>query len=166
MDTLDDRSIIDRLEALARPVVDTLGYQLWGIELTGGGGRRLVRIYIDSPEGVSIEACAVVSRHLSVLFDVEDPVPGAFNLEVSSPGLERPFFTFEQAAHAVGEAVEVQLREPLSGRKNFKGRLDAARDGELYLTVDGHPAVLPWSLVKKARLVITDWAAAMRASRP
>lgn len=166
MDTLDDRSIIDRLEALVRPVIETLGYALWGIELTGGGGRRLVRVYIEAPGGVSIEACAMVSRHLSVLLDVEDPVPGPFNLEVSSPGLERPFFTFEQIAGAVGETVEVQLREPLNGRRNFKGRLDAAREDELFMTVDGRETVLPWSLVKRARLVITDWAAAIRDARP
>lgn len=166
MDTLDDRSITDRLEGLFRPVIETLGYSLWGVELTGGGGRRLVRVYIEAPGGVSVEACAMVSRHLSVLLDVEDPVPGSFNLEVSSPGLERPFFTFEQAAGAVGETVEVQLREPLDGRKNFKGRLEAAREDELHLTVDGRAAVLPWSLVKKARLIITDWAAAIRDARP
>lgn len=110
---------------LARPLAESLNLSLWGLELAFGG-QSLVRVYLEGENGVSVEQCAEISRLLSLALDVEDAIPGAYVLEVSSPGLERIFFTPEQLAGAVGQTVELTLLAPaaeFSGRRKFRGIL-------------------------------------------
>jgi ribosome maturation factor RimP len=110
---------------LAAPLAASLGLELWGIELAFGG-RGVVRVFVEGENGVSIEQCAELSRLLGVSLDVEDCIPGAYVLEVSSPGLERTFFTENQLARALGQRVEITLRSPRPawpGRRKFRGRL-------------------------------------------
>jgi ribosome maturation factor RimP len=113
------------LADLAAPLAASIGLELWGIELVFGG-RTLARIFVDSENGVSIDQCAELSRLLGLSLDVEDIIPGAYVLEVSSPGLERTFFTGSQLACAVGLKVEIILHQPQDawpGRKKFRGLL-------------------------------------------
>ena len=113
---------------LAAPLAASLGLELWGVELAFSG-RGLVRVFVESENGVSVDQCAELSRLLGLSLDVEDLVPGAYVLEVSSPGLERTFFTEAQLARAVGQRVEITLHEPQPawpGRRKFRGLLQGA----------------------------------------
>ena len=113
---------------LAAPLAASLGLELWGVELAFSG-RGLVRVFVESGNGVSVDQCAELSRLLGLSLDVEDLVPGAYVLEVSSPGLERTFFTEAQLARAVGQRVEITLHEPRPawpGRRKFRGQLQDA----------------------------------------
>ena len=113
---------------LAAPLAASLGLELWGVELAFSG-RGLVRVFVESENGVSVDQCAELSRLLGLTLDVEDLVPGAYVLEVSSPGLERTFFTEAQLARAVGQRVEITLHEPRPawpGRRKFRGLLQGA----------------------------------------
>jgi len=142
-----------RIQELASAYVESLGLSLWGLEMAGGESRPTLRVFIDGPEGVDVEACASVSRQLSLALDMEDLMHGAYHLEVSSPGLERRFFDFAQLAPYLGRELDLTLAEPLEGRKRFKGTLDALDDARLSLTCEGKPVRVAWEHVAKARLV-------------
>jgi len=147
------------LKDLLEPALASLGLCLWGMDLHLGGGRGLVRIYVEGATGepVDVDQIARASRHLSVLLDVEDLIPGAYTLEVSSPGLERPFFHPAQMTGYQGRDVEVRLREPLGlpfpGRKRLNGRLLAVEGETLRLLVDAEELIIDWPSVHKARLL-------------
>jgi ribosome maturation factor RimP len=138
---------------LLEPTVDHLGYELTDLELKLGGRDGLVRLFIDAQDGIGVEDCETVSRQVSVILDVEDPIPGNYTLEVSSPGLDR---TLTKPAHFqrfMGEDVRVKLRFPLDGRRNFRGALAAADDENIEVVVDGESHSLPLSTIESARLV-------------
>ena len=157
--------------ALALPLVEAAGLELWGIELLGEG-RPILRVYVEAAGGVTIEQCAVLSRQLGLALDVEDVILSAYTLEVSSPGLNRPFFSPEQLTAHVGGMLEVVLHEPLPEfprRKKFYGRLEEV-SGDVFALlpydapnpdapgpdVSGHNAALvriSWDNVRKAHLV-------------
>jgi len=143
----------DELQALLQPTVVGLGYELWGVEFLRQGRRSVLRVFIDSPDGITVEDCATVSRQLSALLDVEDPISGEYTLEVSSPGMDRVLFTAEQFARYVGEEVSVRLLRPLQGRRKFKGPLLSANSDELVLVQDGQELRLPMDAIDKAQLV-------------
>jgi ribosome maturation factor RimP len=148
----DGTMLRDALVALLKPVVESLGVELWELEYSAGRGNALLRVYIDSPEGISLDDCERVSRAVSEVLDAEDPVPGHYTLEVSSPGLERPLRTAAQFARYLGETVFVELTEPLAGRRRFKGALLAAEAGTIEVDVEGHRHVLPIAGIRKAQL--------------
>lgn len=114
-------SKLDDLQGLLAPVVEALGYQCWGIEFLSQGRHSLLRVYIDHADGILIDDCEKVSRQLSGVLDVEDPISDEYTLEVSSPGMDRPLFTLEQFSAHVGEQVKIRLRTPFDGRRNFRG---------------------------------------------
>ena len=123
----------ERLTAIAAPLVESLGLQIWGLEFIPGG-RSVVRLYIEGPDGATIDQCADVSRLFGLSLEVEDVIDGAYVLEVSSPGLERVFFTPAQLEPYAGseDFFELALRDAKAehpGRKNFTGRIAAAADG-------------------------------------
>jgi len=118
-------SLTQIIAELARPLAESFNLSLWGIELMFGG-RSIVRVYVESENGVTIDQCAELSRLLGLALEVEDAIPGAYVLEVSSPGLERIFFTPEQLALALGQPVEITLAASspeFSGRRKFRGVL-------------------------------------------
>ena len=120
--------IAEKITTLATPLAAALGLSLWGVEVAFGG-QSVVRIFAEGENGVTIDQCAELSRLLGLTLEVEDILPGAYVLEVSSPGLERTFFTEEQLARAVGRQVEITLYLPLdvvAGRRKFRGELLAA----------------------------------------
>lgn len=152
---MDKQEIHDRLLDMVTPLCQARGLEIWGIELLFGTGNRhkIVRLYLDSAAGIGIEECAAVSRHLGLALDVEDIIPGAFTLEVSSPGLERPFFAPEQMRSYIGQDIRVRLRTPRENRKNFKGRLISLDPPAFTVAVDNMEFTLNWPDVAKANLV-------------
>lgn len=141
------------LEALIEPVVTAMGFELWGTEhLSQGKHSRLV-IYIDSPEGITVDHCADVSRQVSGILDVEDPIPGQYQLEVSSPGMDRPLFTLAQFERYKGNTVSLRLRAPFEGRRKFKGLLAGIDGDEVLLHLDGEEYCFPIDSIDQARVV-------------
>jgi len=146
------------LRRLLEPGVSALGFELVDIELLGQGRHATLRVYIDSPDGVNVDDCAAVSRQLSALLDVEDPLPGGYTLEVSSPGLDRPLLTPAHYRRFVGELVKLTLAQPRDGRRKFKGRLVEAGDDHVVIETEGAGGVpeqfrLAYADIERARLV-------------
>jgi ribosome maturation factor RimP len=150
--THDTTKVLSRVTELAAPFVESLGLALWGIEIAGGAGRPVLRVFIDGPDGVDVEQCARVSRQLDLALDMEDLVHGAYSLEVSSPGLDRRFFEFAQLVPYAGSELDVTLTVPLGGRKRFKGRIAALADGIVVLDCEGQEYSFAFSSLAKARL--------------
>ena len=145
--------ITERLEDLLKPSITALGYEMVAIELIGSGGGEILRIYIDHPDGITVEDCARVSRQVSAVLEVEDPVSGAYTLEVSSPGLDRPLVKLEDFKQHVGELAKIRIHEPVLGRKNFTGKLISVDKELVVVEVDNEQYELPYSDIDKARLV-------------
>jgi ribosome maturation factor RimP len=142
----------DTLLARFAPLVEGLGYELWELEYSPGRGNGLLRLYIDAAAGITVDDCERVSRAVGEVLDAEDPIPGQYTLEVSSPGLERPLRTAEQFARFVGEPVYVETVQAIEGRRRFKGALVAAGAGTIEVDVDGRRWTLPLSGIRKAHL--------------
>lgn len=139
---------------LIRPTVTALGLELWGVEHVVQGRFSVLRVYIDKGgDGVTIDDCEKVSRQISGIFDVEDPIAGEYTLEVSSPGMDRPLFELGQFERYVGSVVTVRLRSPLEGRRKFKGVIQKVEVDAIRLLVDDKEFVLPASAIDKANLV-------------
>lgn len=143
----------DTLAEILRPEVEGLGFEFWGLTSPASGKKRVVRIYIDGPDGVTVDQCARISRQAALMLEVEDIIPGAFTLEVSSPGLERRFFTPEQMRAYLGKKIDVHLHEARDSRKKFKGELTGVEADTITLNVDNENFDFDWISVKEARLV-------------
>jgi len=142
----------DTLAALLAPLVEGLGYELWELEYSPGRGNGCLRLYIDAEAGITLDDCERVSRAVSELLDAQDPIPGQYTLEVSSPGLERPLRTAQQFARFVGETVLVETVQPQEGRRRFKGTLAAAGDETIEVEADGQRWTLPVAGIRRAHL--------------
>ena len=142
-----------KLTQLLQPLVEDLGYEFVGLEHSSNPKNPALLIYIDKPESITVDDCERVSREVAALLDVEDPIPGHYNLEVSSPGLDRPLFTLEQFERFRGEQVRLSLYAPLDGRRKFKGRILGAGSGKVRLDQDGTEVELEMGNIAKARLV-------------
>ena len=142
----------DSLAALLTPLVEGLGYELWELEYAAARGNGCLRLYIDAEAGITVDDCERVSRAVSDLLDAEDPIPGQYTLEVSSPGLERPLRSAAHFARYLGETVFVELAVPLEGRRRFKGPLLAADAATIEVDVDGRRWSLPIAGIRKAHL--------------
>ena len=141
------------VQALIEPAVETLGYELVGLEYLSQGKHSLLRVYIDSEDGITLDDCERVSHQVSGLLDVEDAIHGHYNLEVSSPGLDRPLFTVDHFHRFTGQQVKVKLTTPIEGRKKFKGMICSVNDNIVVLEVDAQEVELPFSAIEKANLV-------------
>jgi ribosome maturation factor RimP len=143
------------LIGLLEPTVNALGYELVDLDFRSGGG-GLVRLFIDKEPAVTLEDCEHVSRQVGDLLDVEDPVPGGYVLEVSSPGLDRRLRTPAHFAAVVGAEVRVELKRAIEGRRKFRGELIAADEAAIEMNIDGTTWQLPLAEVSVARLVPTN----------
>lgn len=143
------------LIGLLEPTVNALGYELIDLDFTPGGG-GLVRLFIDKDPVVTLDDCEYVSRQVGDLLDVEDPLPGGYVLEVSSPGLDRRLRTPEHFQDVIGAEIRVELKRAIEGRRRFRGYLTAADATEIVMKVDGTNWQLPLAEVSVARLVPTD----------
>lgn len=144
--------LTEKLNAIIAPTVTALGYELVGFELTSGGRGSLIRIYIDNPSGVTVSDCERVSRQVSAVLDVEDPIPGGYDLEVSSPGLDRPLFTLDHYRRFIGKRVKIRLRKPQNDRRNYTGILTAVEQEFVIVEGDGQIWKLPFVDIEKGNL--------------
>jgi ribosome maturation factor RimP len=140
------------LTALIEPAVERLGFELVELEYGSGRAHALVRVFIDREGGVTVDDCTRVSRELSALLDVEDPIPTAYTLEVSSPGFDRVLRTRAHFGRFVGSRVFVELKEPRSGRRRYTGRLLTVDDVGIALEVDREQVAVAFEEIGKARL--------------
>jgi ribosome maturation factor RimP len=143
----------EELMKLLEPAVEQLGYELSDIEVKVGGRDGVVRLFIDKADGVGLEDCEAVSRQVSALLDVEDPLPGHYVLEVSSPGLDRRLTKVAHFQRFMGEDIRVILRVPIEGRRNFCGALRGADEENIEVEVDGESHQLPIATIQSARLI-------------
>ena len=146
-------SVSDQIEQLVEGPIVSLGYVLVGIEYVKNGQNTVLRIYIDSDQGISIEDCERVSHQVNGILEVEDPISSAYSLEVSSPGFDRPLFKQKDFERFVGVKAKVVMKLPIQGRRNFKGLLDGFSEGNILIEVDGEVYELPLTKMSKARLV-------------
>src|SRR6201996_5576762 len=142
----------ERLIALIEPVLGRLGYELVEVEYAAGRTQAVVRLFIDQPAGITVDDCERVSREVAALLDVEDPVPTAYTLEVSSPGFDRVLRTPAHFARFAGERVFVELKAPRDGRKRYTGMLRTADDKGIELEVDRQTVSIGFEEIGKARL--------------
>jgi ribosome maturation factor RimP len=143
----------DELIGLLEPTIERLGYELSDLEVRIGGKHGVLRVFIDEPNGIGLEDCEKVSLAVSAILDVEDPLPGHYDLEVSSPGLDRKLTKIEHFQRFTGEAVKVQMRFPIEGRRRFRGTLVSSDDENIVVEVDGVSHTLPVATIDTARLV-------------
>lgn len=146
--------IQDKLELLIAPTVKDMGYELWGCEYLAQGKHSLLRIYIDKPDGIGVEDCEAVSRQVNALLDVEDPIPGNYNLEISSPGIPRPLFYDWQYQRYIGQPVQLKTFKPINGKRKLLGTITSVSDSTLILEVDGNLQEILFSNIVKANLTV------------
>jgi ribosome maturation factor RimP len=142
------------LHDLLAPAVAAVGYELLGLQFVSQGRHSTLRVYIDHPEGITVDDCAKASHQISGVMDVEDPIKGEYSLEVSSPGMERPLFVVDHYRKVIGQEAQVTLRFALDGRKKFKGIINAVDDEKITLQCEDNEITLPLSDVAKAHLVV------------
>ena len=142
-----------KLQELLQGSVEDLGCELWGIECQRVGRYLTVRLFIDKEGGVTVDDCADVSRQVSAVLDVEDPIADKYNLEVSSPGLDRPLFTLAQYTRYVGQEFVVHLRIPVADRRKWQGELAKIENDMITLIVDKQEQVLAFGNIQKANVV-------------
>lgn len=142
--------LMDRLTAL----ITAMGYEFVGCEFNRQDGDLCLRIYIDKPNNVTINDCTQVSRQVSAMLDVEPPVAGRYQLEVSSPGINRPLFTLAHYEKFIGHRVKVRLLSPIDGRVNFVGQLKCVQGTDIHLLMDALEVILPFANIAKANIVI------------
>lgn len=146
-------SLEQRLEDIIRAPIMALGFELIGVEYIRSRN-PVLRIYIDSDNGITVDNCADVSRQVSAVLDVEDPITIAYNLEVSSPGMDRPLFTIEHYRRFMGEEITISLRIAIANRRNWKGIIKAVDDNEMItLAIDDKDELFALSNIQKANIV-------------
>ncbi|NVD34742.1 ribosome maturation factor RimP [Marinobacter lutaoensis] len=145
---------LKQLEDLLRPVVEGMGYTFWGLEFRSQGHHSLLRVFIDDAQnGITIDDCEKVSRQISGVMDVEDPIQTEYTLEVSSPGMDRPLFRLEQYQDFAGHQVQVRLRMAFEGRRKFQGVLKGVEGEDVVVVVDDHEYLLPFDSIERANIV-------------
>jgi len=155
-DLIAKASMDRRLASIVAPTIEAMGYEL--VRLRFMGGRRpILQIMADTPEGtIEVDDCAKISRAVSALLDVEDPIEGEYSLEVSSPGIDRPLTRLKDFETWAGHDVKLTTSELISGRKNFRGVLRGVEDGEVLVEIQEGTIGLPFDWLTDAKLVLTD----------
>jgi ribosome maturation factor RimP len=128
---------IDDIRKLLDPILDSMGLSLWDIEFQKQGPQWILRLYIDRESGVTLNDCESVSRDLSAVLDVEDSIPHAYTLEVSSPGLDRTLSKPEHYKRFTGSTVKVKTYQPINGQKVFRGKLLGMSDTSITVEAEG-----------------------------
>ena len=143
----------DQLRDIVQPVVEAMGCELWGIESLPMGRHSRVRIFIESDTGIDVEDCARVSRQVSSVLDVEDPINSEYILEVSSPGLDRRLFELHHYSAFVGSEIRVRLKRPYEGSRKYLGVLRAVEGDEIILQCQEEEILFPFEGIEKANIV-------------
>lgn len=144
----------DRLNNLIKTTTEGLGYQLWGYEYRPHSESALLRIFIEKDSGISVDDCATVSRQIGATLDVEDLIPVAYILEVSSPGIDRVLFSQEQYEQYLGQPAKIRTRTPINNRRNFRGRLETVTATEVSILIDKEIHNIPFDVIDRTRLVL------------
>lgn len=144
---------VEAMTEMLAPAVSAIGLELWGVEFFQQGRHSVLRLFIDGPEGVSVEHCAQVSHQVSGVLEVEDPIAGEFTLEVSSPGWDRPLFTLAHYGRFVGSEVAVRLASPLNGRRKYKGVVQQVTEDAVQLLCEGELVSMPFAMIDKGNVV-------------
>ena len=152
-----NQNVVERVKALAHPILSSLGLDLVEVEQKGGRGRALFRIYIDKAGGVTLQDCEQASIYLGHALDVEDPIPFPYTLEVSSPGLDRPLKRPGDYQRAIGKSVRIKLIRPMEGQGALVGRLVAAAEDRITVEIEsGQRYEIPLMDIHHTRLEI-EW---------
>lgn len=149
----------NRIHALLAPVVEDLGYRLVCTKITGDERDTILQVLAENPAtgSINLDECAHISRALSATLDVEDPIQGAYNLEVSSPGLDRPLTCYDDVHRFSGHDVKLELDKPLQGQKRFRGIIEPVEDeAHIRITTKRDTYDLPFEAIANARLVVDD----------
>lgn len=155
-DLIAKAAIDRRLASIVQPTIQGLGYELVRLRLMGGK-RNTLQIMAERPEGwIEVDDCAKISRAVSAVLDVEDPIGGEYTLEVSSPGIDRPLTRLKDFERYTGYEVRIETSEMIDGRKRFRGVLGGVEDGEVLLEIPEGTIGLSFDLVSDAKLVLTD----------
>lgn len=147
-----------RVERMVAPALDDMGYELVRVQLSGGSQRRRLQVMADRRDeaGMTVDDCAEISRAISALLDVEEPIGGSYDLEVSSPGIDRPLTRIRDFDRFAGHAAKIELREPIAGQRRFRGLLKGVEDETVLLQLEQDIARLPFEAIEKAKLLLTD----------
>jgi ribosome maturation factor RimP len=157
LDDLIAKAALDRrLAAIVRPTIEDLGFELVRLRLQGSK-RAVLQIMAERPDGgIEVDECARISRAVSAVLDVEDPIHAEYVLEVSSPGIDRPLTRLKDFERWAGYEARVETSEPVEGRRRFKGTLGGVQDGEVLLEIPEGTIGLAFAMVAEAKLVLTD----------
>jgi ribosome maturation factor RimP len=142
------------LDDIIEPAVTALGFELVGTQPMSEGQRQVIRVFVDGPNGVTIEDCAKISRQVGAVMDVEEPIKGNFRLEVSSPGIQRPLFKLPHYVKYVGQRVKVRLHRPVNNQRNYVAVLMGVDGSEISLETDNGVVKVNFEDIQKGRLVI------------
>lgn len=145
-------ALIEKLNEIIAPIVQELNYELYHIEYIKENGEYYLRIYIDNDKGITLEDCEKVSRPVSNILDVKDPISDSYYLEVSSPGINRYLYNDNHLNKYRGYSVEVKLSKPLEGEKIFKGILKDHNDSEISLNINNEEKIIPREKIKSINL--------------
>jgi ribosome maturation factor RimP len=148
-----EKVVENKIVQILQPLIEDMGYEFWGLEYLAQGKHSLLRIFIDKSGGIGIEDCQNVSHAVSAMLDVEDPISGHYDLEVSSPGIPRPIFYNWQYQRYVGEDVQIKLYQPVAGRRKYVGTIISANEEELILQTGETEQHFPLSNIVKANLI-------------
>ena len=148
--------MLNRLRELILPIAEAFQKTLWGIEVLSSGKSRIVRVYIDSSNGVSVDDCANISRQISSLLDVESFLPERYVLEVSTPGLNRKLFEISQYSAYIGEKVRISLKAPFEKRKNYSGVLTKIEEFDVVIESGEEEFTFPFEAIEKGHLVYEE----------
>lgn len=144
----------NKLDDIVKNTVEGLGFELWGYEYRPHSESALLRVFIEKEQGISVDDCASVSRQIGAVLDVENIIPVAYILEVSSPGMDRVLFKAEQYQDYIGESLKIRTRTRLDDRRNFKGLLVSASKSVVTIKVDNQEFEIPYESIDRARLVL------------
>ena len=149
--------IIDRIEKIIQPTIENLGFNIVRVLLSGDHNPRL-QIMVEplDERAMNVDDCAAISRAVSALLDVEDPVSSSYTLEVSSPGLDRPLVSLQHFERFAGYEARIETAMAIDGRKRFRGRLGGIEGDNVLLQVDKNEWVFPFPDIQKAKLIVTD----------
>ena len=146
----------DKIRQLIEPSVESMGFDLVRVMIKGGG-ETILQIMAERPDGsMTVSDCATLSRAISAILDVEDPIRGEYNLEVSSPGIDRPLVRISDFEHYVGFDAKIELAAGTEGQRRFKGVIDNVVDGDIHLETEQGTFALPFDEIASAKLVLTD----------
>ena len=146
------RAIEERVHGIISSSIEVLGYELWGVEYNSKGKGGTLRVFIDSIAGVSLDDCVIVSRQVSAILDVENPIIEEYELEVSSPGVDRRLFNEKQYAAFIGEVLHLVLNASFKGKRKYVGLLSEVLDREIVLQIEDREYRIPFDLLQKVKV--------------